>query len=128
MTLIYPKMRHFSETTLYMQTPHKGWFNITPSGKLFTASTEFVFSGNLWRCDCHMLEFKEWYNSTVSKVGKAGRVLEQQMRSLFCRTPYYHRGLQINEIPQEAFTEKLRDESIFKISSPQSSFGVFWRF
>ena len=70
-----------------------------------------------------MLEFKEWYNSTVSKVGKAGRVLEQQMKSLFCRTPYYHRGLQINEIPQEAFTQKLAKIGDFlNISSQNFNF------
>ena len=86
-----------------LMVPEKDWFNISNPTKVFSSTTEFVLSGNNWRCDCSMFKFKQWANETRKKEGKYKRQIDEQLKTLSCKTPYYLKDKNIRDVPLEAF-------------------------
>lgn len=102
--LTLKKLQYLNLGENRLMVPKQNWFNISNPAKLFTSTTEFVLTGNSWRCDCSMYNFKKWENMTRFKEGKYKRQIDEQLKTLFCKTPYYYKGKHIKEIPLEAFT------------------------
>lgn len=72
------------------------------------------------------LFFIQWVNQTKEKEGKYRRQVTEQIKTLFCRTPYYFKGKHISEVPLEAFTCTTRShvEHTVEDYKPLISFSV----